>query len=170
MPLPKVFKVLKLQSQSGESPASPAEPSAFVGVTLVKNESFEWADRRTHSVPTPTARQRTSTRKPTPPGGKNIFQHFLIFCSFEVPPQSFCSEISGAVSEVARVWQLTGERRRLVQIPLKRKNERPIQNTRTPPLRPHTPAPHGRRSQPITAPTRSLCDTRQWWTWPCPPC
>lgn len=36
MPLQKVFKVLKLQSQSGESPAGPAKPSAFVGVTLVK--------------------------------------------------------------------------------------------------------------------------------------
>lgn len=50
MPLPKVFRVLKLRSQSGESPASPAKLTAFVGVTLVKTNPFEWADRHTLSA------------------------------------------------------------------------------------------------------------------------
>lgn len=72
MPLPKVFKVLKLQSQSGESPASPAKPSASVGVTLVKMNPLS-GRTDAHSVPSRAA----SNHKPVPPGGKNIFQHFF---------------------------------------------------------------------------------------------
>lgn len=88
----------------------------------------------------------------------------------KVSVQPFCAEISGSVSkERAHVCgsSLAPPRDadwwRRSQWRNKTKNKRPIQ----------TPKPHLRcvlALQPITGPTRSLCDMWQWWRWPCPPC